>query len=77
MRAGVDLKKLEVKVNYERDKEQRVSSLEVHLDLEGDLSDQQIKKLHKASEKSYIRRVLGGEFNLSSKVHLNGEEKVT
>ncbi|WP_394972876.1 OsmC family protein [uncultured Croceitalea sp.] len=63
-----------VKVDLDRNRETKVSTFMIHLEIEGEVTESQLKNLHKAAEKSYIRRVLSQPIQLYSHVHFNGEK---
>ena len=61
-----DIKSLEVKVDLERDRINKTSSFNVKLYIDGNLSDQELRKLKKIADKSYIRRLLSQKISLES-----------
>lgn len=67
-----DLKKLEVRVDLDRDGETKTANFKVHLDVEGELSDAELRQLHKTAGKSYINRLLSNNIALSGDIHHNG-----
>lgn len=69
-----DLKNLEVRVDLDKDNETKTANFKVHLDVEGDLSEGELKELHKAARKSYINRLLSNNINLDSDIHHNGKK---
>lgn len=66
------LEELQVRIDYDRDRETKTAHFKVHLEIEGDLTAEMLKKLHKAAEKSYIRRVLSQNIELESDILHNG-----
>ena len=67
---------LSVQVDYDRDRASKTAFFRVSLDVEGELSEKDVKKLFKVAEKSYIRRVLSQNINLRGQMHYNGKEMV-
>ncbi len=68
-----DLKKLEVRVDLDRDSEAKTANFKVHLDVEGNLSEAELRQLHKAARKSYINRLLSNNISLGGDVHHDGQ----
>lgn len=64
---GYNLSSFSVRVEFERDRETKTSTFVVNLDLNGDLTESQIRKLRKVAEKSFISRVLSQPINLESR----------
>ena len=63
-----------VREDLDKDKETKTANFKVHLDLVGDLSEGEIRKLHKAAKKSYNNRLLSNDINLEGDVHHNGKK---
>lgn len=62
---------LQVAVELERDRESKTAFFKVNLNVGGDLSEQQLKKLQKIADKSYIRRLLSRDIKLESCLHFD------
>lgn len=73
-KAKIDLKNLTVRVDLKRESVTKVANFMVHLDMEGKLSESEIKKLYKAVKKSYINRLLSNKIELNGDVHYNGQK---
>ena len=71
---GYDLQNLTVRVDLERERATKTANFTVHLDLEGRLSENELKQLHKAAKKSYINRLLSNNIRLDGAVHFNGQK---
>jgi len=73
-RHDYDLQDLTVRVDLSRDREAKTAHFLVHLEMKGNLSDQEIKKLYKYASKSYIRRILSNNIEFKADVHYNGDK---
>lgn len=72
-RKGYDLQDFSIRVELDRDRDTKTAHFVVHLDLEGDLKDNELKNLHKAAKKSYINRLLSHNIELRGDVQYNGQ----
>ncbi|MFS4493456.1 OsmC family protein [Maribacter sp. 2308TA10-17] len=73
-RKNYKVSNVSVRVDLDRNRETKTSTFLIHLEIEGEVTKSQLKNLHKAAEKSYIRRVLSQPIQLYSHVHFNGEK---
>lgn len=73
-KSAYPLEDLKVRVELDRDRESKTAYFVVYLEMEGDLSEQQLRRLQKVADKSYIRRLLSQNIELKSKLISNGNQ---
>ncbi len=71
-REAMSVDTLDVRVDLVKNGEAKKAEFTVHVDVNGDLSDKQLKAIDKAAAKSYIRRFLELDMEVDSHLHYNG-----
>ncbi len=67
-----ELEDFSVSVDLEKDKITKTANFKVHLDIKGDLSERELKQIHKVARKSYISRLLSNTICLATELRYNG-----
>lgn len=73
---GYDLEDVIVNVELGKNGKDKTSQFTVYLELKGNLTEQEIKKLYKYANKSYIRRTLSNQLEFKTAVYYKEKEVV-
>ena len=69
---GYDISKFAISVDLDKDRETKTANFVVHLDVEGNLTEAELKSLHKVARKSYISRLLFNQITLKTEMQYDG-----